>query len=202
MNNFKRAAAVTAIAFLGVGTAVVVATTSTPEASATSKPKIHDIYASRAASKSSKGGFYVPYTESSYGWDHEGPSVTSTVYTTTNRFVTHKTSPDGTLPGMAEIRLKPGTYKVRTEAVDGNRKAVRWQTIKIKVKTDSATLSRGEYQRIRTGMTKAKVRKIAGSKLKLTNHVLVERTDYRGYALIEWTKGGRVKYKLWSPGHD
>jgi hypothetical protein len=203
MSNFKRVTgSIVASGLLGAAAAIGLAAATAPDASAAPMPKIYDIYADRAATKASKGGFDVPYTESSYGWGNDGPRVTSTVYTTKNRFVTKKTNPTGSLPGRGEIRLMPGTYKVRTEAVEGDRKAVRWQTITIKVKTDRATLSRGEYKRIKKGMTKAKVRKIAGSKLKLNNDWLIERTDYRGYALIEWTKGGRVKYKVWSPGHD
>ena len=86
---------------------------------------------------------------------------------------------------------------MKTVAVERSRSATRSQTITIKVKTDSRTISKGEYNRIKKGMTKKQVKKIAGSKVPTRSYEMIERSDYRQYANLVWTKGSRVKSKSW-----
>ena len=63
------------------------------------------------------------------------------------------------------IRVKPGKYIVTTTAKCGN--ATKSFTKKLKVRTlkDSETVSRGEYKRIKKGMSKKKIGKIIGGKI-------------------------------------
>ena len=195
MKNITRFAAAAALAVVA---AAGFAVASPQEAAAATVPTIDSIYVNRAASKSSKGGFDLPTAWSDRS-DWNGPRVTTTVYTTSMRYVTQKATAHGSAPGP-EIRLHPGTYKVRTVAVEGKRSTTRWQTVTIKVKTDATTMSKAEFNKVKKGMTKKQVRKIVGSKVKLSNSWAIERTDYRRYAQIDWTKKGRVKSKTWSPG--
>ena len=195
--NFVTRILATSIATACLGLAIGAAVTPPTEAAGVSKPKIETVYPEKAPSKSGKGGFALPFVESSYGWDYDGIRATTTVYTTKNQYVTSRTNNEPELSYTGEIRLKPGTYKVKTVAVERSRSATRWQTITIKVKTDSSTISKGEYKRIKKGMTKKQVKKIAGSKVPTRSYEMIERSDYRQYANLVWTKGGRVKSKSW-----
>ena len=129
-----------------------------PTAAAAGKPNIDGSFAV-GASKSSKGGIWLPFA-----WCGDdvldGPSSYKARIIRGGKTVARRSEP-------TDVRVKAGTYTVKTTVKCGSQSKTFTEKVKVERKTDRNTISRSEYNRIKDGMTLAKVKKIVGTKGEL-----------------------------------
>lgn len=148
------------LAFLA-GTVVLAVAPATVADAATPAVSIGGGFATRAG-YTTQGGIYTPHVSVApcgSGDDVEVREFTTTVTRDGERVA--RTSRQ-----FALLRVDPGRYQVATTlryAVGGTtRTTTRTQTVTVTRKTDATSVSRPEFAAVRTGMTRAQVRRIVG----------------------------------------
>jgi hypothetical protein len=113
----------------------------------------------------------------------------------------------GSLPNMHFPRVDVGRYKSRTVATCDAVTTQSTHGLRVKEKTRAGTVSHGEWQQIRRGMTRAKVAAIVGNNGR-------DATRWNGRTTVtydmmpfwRWSqivyRNGRVVAKYWDVGHD
>lgn len=113
----------------------------------------------------------------------------------------------GALPGIAFPRVRVGGYTSTTTMKCRTTSFARTQQVRVGQKTRASTVSRGEWNQIRRGMTRAQVARIVGTdgrdrfrwdgKLSLTYDMMA----FWRWSLVTY-RHGRVVEKSWNVGHD
>lgn len=96
------------------------------------------------------------------------------------------------------VRVKPGKYTVVTTVGCGAVGKVVSKKVKIRRLKDKETVSRGEYKRLKLGMSRKKVEKIIGPKLRGDefDDFVVPTTVWNRIASVQFKKG-KLAGKWW-----
>ncbi len=113
----------------------------------------------------------------------------------------------GSLPGRYFPRVEAGRYESTTVATCGDVTLESTHELRVKEKTRAGTVSKGEWKKIRKGMTRAKVKAIVGSNGRDASTVGKKTTvTYDMMPFYRWShvvyRNGKVVDKEWNVAHD
>lgn len=113
----------------------------------------------------------------------------------------------GDLPGEKFPRVDAGQYRSVTTATCGSDSLTRTHLLEVVRKTRAGTLSRAEFEQVRTGMTRQQVRAVTGLTGRDPVRTGGRRTwTYDMMRFWRWAqitfRNGRVVAKHWNVAHD
>lgn len=113
----------------------------------------------------------------------------------------------GAFPAAGFPRAAVGQYKIRTAAWCHGNKRTRTELVTVVEKTRRATVSSGEFRRIKRGMTRERVREIVGYGGTAAGFYAGKRVRtydmmaFWAFAIVEYREG-RVVRGSWDVDHD
>ena len=108
--------------------------------------------------------------------------------------------------GVLPARVRPGTYRVTTtnQCEKGGPTVTDRRSVKVGYLTDSQTVSRGEWKRIKNGMTRKKIQSVTGGKLESNGSRWWAKptTSFQTTAAFKFNKKGKLTAKYWQGFSD
>lgn len=187
-------ASVAAVSVIGFGGA--------PAAAAEPRPVIEDVQVFDAPI-GKKGGIMTPYVGCS-NWRVEPRArvVMSALDSDWRRVYEWR----GAYPAAGFPRAAVGDYQIRTVAWCRGNRLSRTEVVTVKEKTPRRTISRAEFDQIRRGMTRERVREIVGYDGEFAGRYRGTFRTYDMMAFWAWAsvlyRDGRVARKYWDVDHD